>query len=209
MTPSPLLQLLTERLRDAPFHIGQIAVSPLTGDGIELRHRDDAGLAADGLETFDRPDDARDIAQYDAAGEYRPLKGSPDLKRGWRLVLAGPGEVRTALDLFYPAALALWAACSGNRMRVVPLATTLERQTGMYRFARNISPEGAADLMRRRCLTGCSRHPLWAESPNPEIPSHGIPLLCPEACSFFVAEARVVAKAEFDAKAAPQPASEN
>ncbi len=208
---SHILTQLTNRLQSGPFSIGQISVTPASDGRVELRHQDDGGRPGGELESFTDPCAARGIAQYDAEGEYRPLKGSPNLKAGWRLDLAGPEEVRIALDIFYPAALAVWAADCGGRLRVVPLSQTLERQTGMYRYARTISPEGARELTRRQCLTGCSRRPIWSELPVHEMGTSGdaLPLLCPEACSFFVAEARLVAKAEFEAKAtaAPGPAA--
>jgi sirohydrochlorin cobaltochelatase len=206
---SSILSLLTERLQTGPFTIGQIAVAFSAEGRAELRHHADAGRPATELASFTDPYAAREIAQYDATGEYRPLKGTPDLKSGWRLDLAGPAEVRIALDVFYPAALAVWAADCEGRLRVIPLSQTLERQTGMYRYARTISPEGAQGLTRSRCLEGCSRRPLWSELASKESQAGELPLLCPEACSFFVAEARVVAKAEFEAKAAanPEPAA--
>lgn len=209
IAPSRILSLLTEHLRSAPFHLGQVRVAAGSDGRVELRHRDDAALDSSELQPFHSPNHAREIAQYDAAGEYRPLKGTPNLKRGWRMDLTGPEETRVALDIFYPAALALWAAQTDDRLRIIPLSQTLERQTGMYRYARTISPEGARELTRRRCLEGCSRRPLWSDLPSPAPGPDEIPLLCPEACSFFVAEARVVAKTEFEAKTAPPPSASN
>lgn len=200
--PSPVLTLLAERLAEGSFTIGQVAVTALPENRIELRHRDDLSRPSAELETSADPLSARQIAHYDAAGEYRPLKGAPTLGGGWRLDLPDVAALQTAIDLFYPAALALWMAQRFGRLRVVPLAETLERQTGMYRFARTISPEGAERLTNTQCGEGCSRRPLWAapESPVEEKPEE-LPLLCPEACSFFVAAARLVAKTEFEAKA--------
>ena len=128
------------------FTIGQILMTPIEGGRFELRHTDDAALSVGDLESFSDPLSARQIAHYNAAGEYRPLKGTPDLRTGWRLELNGAEALRTALDTFYPAALALWTAHRENRLRVLPLSETLDRQTGMYRYARTISPEGAEGL---------------------------------------------------------------
>jgi hypothetical protein len=201
-SPSPVLPLLAERLAQGSFTIGQVAVTSLPENRIELRHRDDLSRPAAELETSADPLSARQIAHYDAAGEYRPLKGAPTLRGGWRLELADLEALQTAIDLFYPAALAIWMAQRGGRLRIVPLAETLERQTGMYRFARTISPAGAERLTQTQCGEGCSRRTLWRDPSAPvEEEQSGIPLLCPEACSFFVAAARLVAKAEFEAKA--------
>ena len=63
--------------------------------------RDDETL--DTLKSFRSAEDAIDIAKYDDAGNYRPLKTSPDLRHGWRLELDSVEELRRALDYFYPA----------------------------------------------------------------------------------------------------------
>jgi sirohydrochlorin cobaltochelatase len=100
--------------------------------------------------------------------------------------------------------MALWVARDQGRLRVVPLAETLGRQTGMYRYARTISEGGAAALTDRQCRQGCLRVPLWAGAGAVEgdgSRERVIPVWCPEACSLYVAEARLVAKAEFEAKA--------
>jgi len=195
---------LSALLRHGPFRIGQVHVSPGSDASVELRHVADAAEPAGTLEVFDEASAARRIALHTAEGHYRALKGAPDLRRGWRLVLEDRQDLEEALEAFYPAALALWTARNEDRLRVVPLADTLGRQTGMYRFARTISEPGATALTDRQCRQGCLRHPLWAGEPEscggagePELP-----LWCPEACSLFVAEARLVAKGEFDAKAA-------
>jgi sirohydrochlorin cobaltochelatase len=197
---------LTQRLAQGGFVIGQIAVMPIGSSHYDLRHQEDRELSPGELDSSPDPLTARQIAHYDAAGEYRPLKGAPTLRRGWRLELEGPEALREALDAFYPAALALWVAWQKKRLQVIPMAQTLDRQTGMYRFARTISAEGAARLRETQCGAGCSRQTLWAFPDQPVRDQAGrVPLLCPEACSFFVAAARVVAKAEFEAKAKEEP----
>ena len=59
-----------EDLLTAPFCFGQILVRK-RGDDFALSHRDDG--ARDGLEKFQDPEDAIEIAKYDDEGNYRPL----------------------------------------------------------------------------------------------------------------------------------------
>ena len=98
------------------------------------------------------------------------------------------------------------------------LRDKLNRQTGMYRFARSISDDGAQELVRKVCGPAhqCAKKILWKiDDATPlsdseasrfnGIPgvlpeNEAIPLLCREACNHFVAECRKRAKAEFEAK---------
>ena len=169
-----------------------------------------------GLEHHQGPGAARDISTYAADGTYRFAKAQVNLKRGWVMTLADETELRLALDQFYPAAVGLYLADRSGTLEVEHLRDKLHRQTGMYRFARNISDAGAQSLVREVCGPAhqCARRILWqldAQTPLEDseasrfngIPGEihdqkAIPLLCREACNHFVAECRKVAKAEFD-----------
>lgn len=181
----------------------------------ELAHKPDCG----GLEVHHGPDDAREISTFAENGVYRFAKAEMSLKRGWVMLLETPEQLRAALDHFYPAAVGLHLAASDDSLETENLRDKLERQTGMYRFARTISDRGAQQLVREVCGPGhqCARKILWqidAETPlddneasrfngivgdTPE--SEAIPLLCREACNHFVAECRKAAKKEHDLKA--------
>src|SRR5687767_8894635 len=63
--------------------VAQVLVKRTPG-GFELRHVDDANEEVGKLKAV-RPIDARKIANSTAAGEYRPLKSTPDLPRGWMI----------------------------------------------------------------------------------------------------------------------------
>src|SRR5437660_4842808 len=91
-------EALTGALGDSCF-IGQIAIQK-TDRGFMLFHRDDG--SADRLQIFRRPEDAIEIARYDDAENYRPLKTAPNLRHGWRLEVGDLRELRRALDHFYP-----------------------------------------------------------------------------------------------------------
>src|SRR5438477_12465471 len=121
----------------APFYFGQILIQKTSTGGFVLSHRDDEGR--NDLQTFRSTEDAIDIAKYDDAGNYRPLKTAPNLRRGWRLELASLEQLERALDHFYPGRLAMFAAWKDNRLISTPLRETLDRQSGMYRVASKIS----------------------------------------------------------------------
>jgi sirohydrochlorin cobaltochelatase len=175
------------------------------------------------LRPFQNPEDAIEISKFDAAGNYRPLKTAPDLARGWQLTVVDLSDLRRALDYFYPGRLALLIAWKENRLMTTPLRQTLDRQSGMYRIAANISDEQINDLVGNFCRSGggCLRTIIWKRDERGMIPStklppekfetaHDqavgprsatvatavIPLLCQEACNLLVAAARKVVKGE-------------
>ncbi|MCW1884923.1 DR2241 family protein [Luteolibacter flavescens] len=215
-----LSERLTEAIAGGICQIGQVAILPQAGGaGHVLRHIDDGDTAADLLENHHGPAAARDISTWTEDGRYRFTKAEQSLKRGWQLHLADDAELLQALDLFYPAAVGLWLAQQDGRLEVEHLRDKLNRQTGMYRFARNLSDTGAQALVREVCgpANCCVKKILWqidADTPLEDseasrydgIPgdrdrTRALPLLCREACNHFVAEARKASKAESDAKA--------
>jgi sirohydrochlorin cobaltochelatase len=190
--------------------IGQVAIEPGQDGAFALRHREDTKRAD--LVLSKLADDAVELARFDDAGNYRPLKTAPTLRHGWKLCLANLTELRLALDLFYPGRLAVFLAFEKNELVTTPLRDTLERQTGMYRIAAQIREEQADELVGRFCRSGggCLRTILWRRDATGTMPStrlppekfdpqHDqtgggepvVPLLCQEACNLLVAEARV------------------
>jgi sirohydrochlorin cobaltochelatase len=89
---------VSDWLDDLPCRIGQIFVAREVDGKIALCHRDDVGRE----DLLDRNDAqaALEIARYDDAGNYRPLKTAPSLRRGWRLLLADLDAARIAPDYF-------------------------------------------------------------------------------------------------------------
>lgn len=172
-----------------------------------------------GLEHFPDPAAARDISTYGTDQTYRFAKGQVNLKHGWVMTLESAEQLRQALDHFYPACLGLFLADAEGTIEVEHLRAKLNRQTGMYRFARSISDTGAQELVRTVCGPAhqCAKRILWRiDEDTPledseasryrgvpgDVPENqAIPLLCREACNHFVAECRRVAKAEFERKA--------
>ncbi|MCW1924397.1 DR2241 family protein [Luteolibacter arcticus] len=214
-----LAERLSASIAGGIRHIGQVSIRPQDG-GYLLCHIDDEGNNLALLEEFSGPAAARDVSTWAEDGHYRFTKGELSLKRGWLLRLSSAEELLQALDLFYPAAAGLWFAQQDGRLEIEHLRDKLNRQTGMYRFARNLSDAGAQHLVRDVCGPGncCVKKILWqldADTPLEDSEasrfdgvvgeidrSRAIPLLCREACNHFVAEARKASKAEHDAKAA-------
>jgi sirohydrochlorin cobaltochelatase len=212
--PDPIERALAAALADT-CRFGQVLVQKGGKGGFVLCHRDDKGL--DGLKTLQRPDDVLDIAKFDDAGNYRPLKTAPNLRHGWRLVVVDLAELRRALDYFYPGRLPVFGAWKQGHLETTPLRATLERQSGMYRIAANISDDQIDDLVGNFCRSdgGCLRTILWkrdatGRAPSTKLPSEkydpahdqtrrdkdAVPLLCQEACNLLVAAARQAVKGE-------------
>ncbi len=198
--------------------IGEVAIRRSdTLGGFVLTHWMEADEAhGDGtLERFTEPEDARALARFDDAGGYRPLKTAPNLRRGWRLELADFDALCLAVDFFYPAALGVRFAFADDRLKVVPLRETLERQSGMYAVTRKIS-DAAADAVVGECCCsrgGCLKTILWDLAPGLPVASlpaakfdphldqlaaaeerRAFPLLCNEACNLLVAAIRKALK---------------
>jgi sirohydrochlorin cobaltochelatase len=215
--PPRIERVLGQWLASGARGIGQVLIIR-NGEGFALCHRDDETRAD--CEAFHSPNDAFEIARFDDAGQYRPLKTAPTLRHGWRMELADVASLRLALDGFYPGRLAVLAAWEAHRLTSTPLRATLNRQSGMYRVAATISDQQIDALVGRFCRSqggapGCLRTILWSRDETKARPSlrlpldkfiapldqtgrgeNVMPLLCQEACALLVAEARKVVKGE-------------
>lgn len=207
-----LLQSGVDRMGELSFQ------TDASGLGILLCHHLDRDLAGapgfGGLERHDGPADARQLATFTAGGEYRCAKARTDLRRGWVMVLADAGELRQALDQFYPAGVGLLLALRAGTLETENLRDKLGRQSGMFRSARRISDAGAQRLVREVCGPAhrCAKRILWridahtplddSEAsryngcPEGRSETQAIPLLCREACNHFVSECLRVVKEE-------------
>ena len=215
--PGPQRDPFAERLAILPCRIGEIIITRMAAGEFDLRHRDDAGRAD--LRAYSEAEAAIEIARYDDAGKYRPLKTAPNLRHGWRLLLTEIADTRRALDFFYPGRIATWCARKRGDLETTPLRATLARQTGMYRVAAQITDAQASELAAKLCRSdgGCLRTVLWprdttgaaastllpAAKFDPAYDQTGrneetIPLFCQEACNLLVAAARGAVKAVAD-----------
>ena len=216
---------LLSAIHGGVHRIGEIAIrTPASDNQFKLFHQLDADLVAQpghgGLKVFQGPTEARQISLYAEDGTYRFLKAQRSLRRGWLMVIESVGDLRLALDHFYPAALGLWLAHRRGSLEVEDLRHKLDRQTGMYRRAKMLTDEGAQALVPATCAAapGCARRILWGISPTQLLrPSpasacmgiaegvaenEAIPLLCAAPCNHFIAECREAAKQQ-----APTPPS--
>lgn len=200
--------------------VGEVAIrrQEPDADAFVLTHWQDEKQEAETLEIFTEPEEAHRLALYDGAGQYRPLKTAPNLRRGWRLEVRGLDALCRALEFFYPAALGVRSAFERNRLEVTPLRETLNRQTGMYAVTKKISNPEADAVIADCCRSGggCLKTILWpleAGSPVTSLPpekfdpaanqlqaglgagkTDAFPLLCNEACNLLVAAIRTAVK---------------
>ena len=208
-------QALAAALAGGACSFGQISIARSSGDSFVLKHRDDEEDAR--LQRFRRTEDAIEIAKFDDAGNYRPLKTAPNLRHGWRLDIVDLSELARALDYFYPGRLAMLYAWKQDRFGTTPLRETLDRQSGIYRIAAKISDQQINDVVGTFCRSdgGCLRTILWKRDARGTVPStrlpaekfdpmHDqtgrgattIPFLCQEACNLLVNECRKAVKRE-------------
>jgi hypothetical protein len=208
------------------FHrIGQVEVIRSAEETFWLCHENDISTVTaalgkpEGFTITRDPFQAREISTYSPENEYRFTKGQTNLRSGWLMILNSTEQVLAAIDSFYPACFGLWVAQQQGTLQVQNLRDKLNRQTGMYRFARSISDEGALQLVQEVCGPAhqCAKKILWQLDEHTPLDDseasrfngigsglsepQAIPLLCREACNHFVAECRKVSKREFEAKA--------
>ena len=163
--------------------------------GYELRHAADAGRPYGGLAAHDDPRAAREISKRTEAGEYRPLKSSPNLKRGWVLSVKDDRGLYVAMNYLYPSGVVHWYLYRRGELEVTSYRENAARQSGIYKRVQRLSDEGVQNTARACCEDAvCLKKTLWdvdenvpleAERGEGEIP-------CPEPCSIFVSLARRV-----------------
>jgi hypothetical protein len=171
--PDSIEQALEAALSDHCY-CGQILIRK-TNDGFVLSHREDE--ERNDLQTCRNPEEAVEIAKYDDAGNYRPLKTAPNLRHGWQLTLKTLEELKRALDYFYPGRLAVFAAWKTGQLRTTNLRDTLDRQSGMYRVAAKISDAQRDDVVGDFCRSdgGCLRTILWKRDADGTVSSTKLP----------------------------------
>jgi sirohydrochlorin cobaltochelatase len=222
-------RLLQALVAEKVSWIGQLEIVPSDG-GFVLCHRDDVGR--NDLTHYEIDDDF-EIAKFDEAGNYRPLKTAPNLRRGWKIFARDLLQVEQVIDAIYPGRLAVLHAFKSGQLTTTSLRETLNRQSGMYRIARKISEQEIDALVGNFCRSdgGCLRTILWKRDASGKMPSsklppekfdprvdqylspkkprptiaatESIPLLCQEACNLLVAACRDAVKREGAAPPAP------
>jgi hypothetical protein len=172
---------------------GQVLIRAEMPGGYYLCHRDDAG-AAD-LDVRTDPRAAREISKLTDAGEYRPLKSSPNLRHGWALRVENARELGVAMNYLYPAGIVHWHLYREGRLEITDYRENSARQSGIYKRIQHLSDKGVQNAAKACCEDAvCTKKTLWdvdAETPL-EINRGEGKIPCPEPCSIFVSFARRV-----------------
>ncbi len=131
------------------------------GPGFELRHVDDRDCSVTDLKEL-AVAELRATADFTETGAFRPLKSAPNLKAGWRVLVAGVPELELALEQLYHGALADWFAARKEVPPVTGYREFTNRQTGMYRITQMLSDEQAGQVIRVGCHARfCLKRRLW------------------------------------------------
>jgi DR2241 stabilising domain/4Fe-4S iron-sulfur cluster binding domain len=182
-------QLWLERL-SSPGHIGQVTIHP----DWSLTHRDDKTMSA--LTPVADLSAWRELLKLDVNRNFRPLRAAPNLRRGWKFGPLDLPALVLALEYLYPAALANWVLFESGQLEITDYAGTAGRQTGRFAITKTLDLAAQIELRKTICHAGCLKRPLWRTSPSADAPGIAvdsasvIPLLCPEACNYFISKAR-------------------
>ena len=194
MIENPALKAFVAQAGDEVV-LAQVLIRRNDG-GHELRHVQDREAAIESLRAV-RPAEARLLAQFTLAGEFRPLKAAPTLPGGWRILAATDLELEQALSGLYPGALADWHAARTLNPPVTNFRPFTERQSGMYRITTKLTDAQAGEVIRQGCDGAhCLKRRLWTVAglePDPAGQKSLIP--CLEPCAVLLELARKAARA--------------
>jgi hypothetical protein len=172
---------------------GQVLVRTTSTGGYVLRHTDDA--QTEDVQESEDPRAAREIARLTENGEYRPLKSSPNLRRGWEIRVPDARSLATAIDYLYPAGIVHWFLHREGRLPLTSFRQNAARQSGIYKRTQRLSDRGVLDAASACCEDDvCLKKTLWdvdEETPLGIDRGEGV-IPCPEPCSIFVSFARRV-----------------
>jgi len=176
-----------------PWKIGQVVITPISGRTcfFSLNHIEDGDETI--LEPSTDPFKMRHWVKQDSQGKFRALKGEKNLPRGWIIKPLDIFQLKEALDIVYPTAIANWLLREDLALRVTSFPETAGRQTGMYRITGITTDVQREEVTDELCRARCLKQRLWnGESQPPE--DGEIPLLCPEVCNLFIASCRAKIK---------------
>ena len=175
---------------------GQLRITATLADGerrYEVRHADDAGVEREHLELYDDPLAAREIAEADDRGRYRPLKTAPSLQTGWVFAGLEGRELLETVGTLYPATVQNWHREREGELDVSHWRETAERQTGIYGIVEELSVEEVEWIARSCCVDSqCLKRREWEEDADTPLdaPRGEGEFPCREPCSLVVAAAR-------------------
>ena len=172
-----------------------------SGTEFTLRHVTDADLDETQLNRISIAE-ARQVAMFNPAGLFRPLRSSPDLAAGWLLVCFEASELWRALQEIYPGAVADWFAVQSGRPPITHYREFTNRQSGMYRITQLLTDEQAANVTRAACHQRfCLKQRLWTvDALEPDAPGSKSAIPCLEPCAVLLELARKAARIEQEEK---------
>jgi hypothetical protein len=191
--PNPALDAFVAQL-PAEFPFGQVLLRR-TAEGFQLTHIHDREASA--LRAVSVID-LREMVQFTAAKQFRPLKSAPNLREGWEFTARSRAELEFALECLYPGSVADWFAVRQPEPPVTHYREFTERQTGMYRVTTLLSDKQAAQVARAGCHQRfCLKQRLWTVTglaPDRAEEKSAIP--CLEPCAVLLEFARAAARLE-------------
>jgi sirohydrochlorin cobaltochelatase len=163
--------------------------------GYELRQVEERDFPLERLRLV-RPAEARLLAQFTAAGEFRPLKAAPTLANGWRIKASNDTDLELALNGLYPGALADWHAAQSPKPPLTDYRVFAGRQSGMYRITVKLTDAQAADVISRCCdAAHCLKRRLWTVAGlEPDKAGQKSLIPCLEPCAVLLELARKAAR---------------
>ena len=174
-----------------PWKIGELVIRPTGGGSFHVLHHNDLGVDPATLRILPSPEDLRELIRLDRDGQFRPLRAAPNLPRGWLIHAPNLETLQLALDYLYPGVLANWAMWLRMDLPVTPWTETAARQTGRFHVVHELDENGVHEIISKLCAHGCLKQRLWPTmSQALHAPLDEIPLICTEACNYFVSKAR-------------------
>lgn len=165
--------------------LGELAIA-VEGARFEVRHRCDRGIPASRLDELATASDVRNRTQFDADGQYRPLRSARTLPRGWVIRDLGLDGLLRAVRAVYPASIDHWHRARNGTLEPTPFAAVVDRQTGRYRDLDGLGADPLRRTVEATC-GNCVRSPTWHDD---EAASTADDIPCPQPCSVFLEAAR-------------------
>ena len=190
------LKEFAENAKGPNWHIGQLLIWNSPDGGFSVNHEAGQGPSAAEIPgtslEIESLEELRRVILTDAKGNFRPLRAAPDLRSDWSMKAKDVKELHAIIDYVYPAALANWVAWRQQKLSSsTPWESTAERQSGRFRVVRELDTTSLRELTSKVCDKGCLKRRLWhPETQLVEENAYTIPLVCPEACNYFVNKAR-------------------
>jgi hypothetical protein len=174
---------------------GQVRVDASETGGWRLRHAGDHLPAWEELKPLS-VEELQEWGDLDQNGDFRPLRSAPTLRNGWWCDVPDLGLLEDALNRLYPGSVAdWWAFKEHGTTAATSFREFVNRQTGMYRSAQQLSAAGAEAAVRACCSPDmCQKRRMWTVDSLGPSDYGSFP--CLEPCAVALEMARQAAKLE-------------